>query len=71
MLIDIVGLLSVRVGVTNCILRKEGQGNLEKFGSISLIRVVYIIAGFSEFGGKRVVRKFSFECSICTVSRGR
>ena len=35
-----------------------------------MIRVVYIIAGCSGFGGKRVIRKFSFKCSICTVSSG-
>ena len=28
-----------------------------------MVRVVYIIAGCSGFGRKRVVRKFSFECS--------
>ena len=70
MLIEIVGLFSVRVGVTNGILRKEGHGNLEKFGSTSMIRVIYIIAGCSGFGGIPVVRKFSFECSICAVSSG-
>ena len=32
-----------------------------------MIRVVYIIAGCSGFGGKLVVGKISFECSICTV----
>ena len=70
MLIDIVGLFSVRVGVTNSILGKEGQENLEKLGSISMIRVIYIIAGCSGFGGERVIREFSFECSICTVGSG-
>ena len=35
-----------------------------------MVRVVYIVAGYSGFGGKRVIRKFFFEGSICTVSSG-
>ena len=36
-----------------------------------MVRVAYIIAGCSGFGGKWVVEEFSFERSICSVSCGR
>ena len=35
-----------------------------------MVRVIYIITGCPGFGGERAVRKFSFECSICTDSSG-
>ena len=49
MLIDIVGLFSVGVGMTNGILGKKRSGILEKFGSVSVIGVIYIIASCSGF----------------------
>ena len=49
MLIDIVGLFSVGVGMTNGILGEEGQGILEKLGNINVVRVIYIIASCSGF----------------------
>ena len=34
---------------------------MEEFGSISVIRLIYIIEGCSGFRGERVIREFSFK----------